>query len=36
MTRSSALQDRWKTLAPREQNLVLAAGTVVALSLIHI
>ena len=27
MTQPSALQDRWKALAPREQNLVLAAGT---------
>ena len=34
MTKSSALQDRWKALAPREQNLVLAAGTVVALALL--
>ena len=34
MTRPSALQDRWKALAPREQNLVLAAGTVVALALL--
>ena len=31
MTQPSALQDRWKALAPREQNLVLAAGTLVAL-----
>ena len=34
MTRSSALQDRWKALAPREQNLVLAAGALVALALL--
>ena len=34
MTRSSALQDRWKALAPREQNLVLAAAAVVALALL--
>ena len=34
MTQPSALQDRWKALAPREQNLVLAAGTVVALALL--
>ena len=34
MTRTSALQDRWKALAPREQNLVLAAATVVALALL--
>eukprot|EP01036_Dinobryon_divergens_P043684 gene43684-58187_t len=27
-------EDRWKALAPREQNLVLAAGTVVALALL--
>lgn len=34
MTRSSALQERWRTLAPREQNLVLAAGAVVGLALL--
>lgn len=31
---SNSLQKRWKTLAPREQNLILAAGTVVALALL--
>ena len=34
MTQPSALKDRWKALAPREQNLVLAASTVVALALL--
>lgn len=34
MTRSSALQERWRTLAPREQNLVLAAVALVALALL--
>jgi general secretion pathway protein M len=34
MTQTSALQDRWKALAPREQNLVLAAGSLVALALL--
>lgn len=34
MTKSSALQDRWKALAPREQSLVLAAGALVALALL--
>ena len=34
MTPSSALQDRWKALAPREQNLVLAASALVALALL--
>lgn len=34
MTKSAALQDRWKALAPREQNLVLAASTLVALALL--
>ena len=34
MTRQSALQERWRTLAPREQNLVLAAGALVALALL--
>lgn len=33
-TPDSALQDRWKALAPREQNLVLAAGALVALALL--
>jgi len=28
------LQERWKALAPREQNLILAAGTVLALALL--
>ena len=28
------LQERWKALAPREQNLILAAGTIVALALL--
>jgi len=27
-------QERWKALAPREQNLILAAGTVVAVALL--
>lgn len=31
---NTPLQERWKTLAPREQNLILAAGTVVALALL--
>jgi len=31
---SPTLQDRWKTLAPREQSLVLAAGALVALALL--
>ncbi len=31
---STALQDRWQALAPREQNLVLAAGALVALALL--
>ena len=31
---SNSLQKRWKPLAPREQNLILAAGTVVALALL--
>ncbi|WP_298214386.1 type II secretion system protein GspM [Acidovorax sp.] len=31
---SSPLQERWKALAPREQNLVLAAGALVALALL--
>ncbi|MCM2346442.1 type II secretion system protein GspM [Acidovorax soli] len=30
----TVLQDRWKALAPREQNLLLAAGAVVALALL--
>ena len=29
MSRTTALQARWKALAPREQNLVLAAGGIV-------
>lgn len=32
--RSQVLRARWQALAPREQNLVLAAGTVVALALL--
>lgn len=31
---SSSLQERWKALAPREQNLVLAASALVALALL--
>lgn len=31
---TSTLQARWKALAPREQNLVLAAGAIVALALL--
>ncbi len=34
MSRTTALQARWKALAPREQNLVLAAGGIVALALV--
>ena len=34
MSSASALQERWRALAPREQNLVLAAGAVVALALL--
>ena len=30
------LQQRWKALAPREQNLVLAASAIVALALVLI
>ncbi|WP_225976039.1 type II secretion system protein GspM, partial [Paracidovorax avenae] len=33
-SRAEALRARWKTLAPREQSLVLAAGTVVAVALL--
>lgn len=33
-SRAQALRARWKTLAPREQSLVLAAGTVVAVALL--
>ncbi len=32
--KNTPLQARWKALAPREQNLILAAGTVVALALL--
>lgn len=31
---TATLQARWKALAPREQNLVLAAGAIVALALL--
>lgn len=31
---STVLKDRWQTLAPREQNLVLAAGALIALALV--
>lgn len=31
---TASLQARWKALAPREQNLVLAAGAIVALALL--
>lgn len=34
MSRAAALQTRWKALAPREQNLVLAAVGVVAVALL--
>lgn len=34
MSRTAALQTRWKALAPREQNLVLAAVGVVAVALL--
>lgn len=33
-TMNTPLPARWKALAPREQNLILAAGTVVALALL--
>jgi general secretion pathway protein M len=32
--KNTPLQERWKALAPREQNLILAAGTVVAVALL--
>lgn len=34
MSRTAALQARWKALAPREQNLLLAAASVVAVALV--
>ena len=34
MTRNTALKARWQAMAPREQNLVLAAGGLVALALL--
>jgi general secretion pathway protein M len=34
MSRAAALQARWKALAPREQNLLLVAASVVALALL--